>query len=103
MSFFGFPYPTRMALVRLSDSSLWVWSPIALTDKLAKAVDSIGRVRCIVSPNKLHHLFLREWSSRWPDAQLYAPPGLGEKNPNYGSRRTSATSPIRNGRRTSIK
>lgn len=81
VSFFGFPYPTRMALARLSDSSLWVWSPIALTDNLAKAVDSIGRVRYIVSPNKLHHLFLREWSCRWPDAQLYAPPGLARKKP----------------------
>ncbi|MEO8849727.1 MAG: DUF4336 domain-containing protein [Casimicrobiaceae bacterium] len=81
MSFFGFAYPTRMALVRLSDASLWVWSPIALTDDLAKAVDSIGRVRYIVSPNKLHHLFLREWSRRWPDAKLYAPPGLARKKP----------------------
>jgi hypothetical protein len=80
--FFGFPYPTRMALVQLSDGTVWIWSPIALTDDLARAVDLIGRVRYIVSPNKLHHLFLREWSCRWPDARLFAPPGLAQKKPD---------------------
>jgi hypothetical protein len=79
VSFFGFPYPTRMAVARLSTGSLWVWSPIALTEDLARAVEAIGPVGYIVSPNKLHHLFLPEWSNHWPDAQLYAPPGLARK------------------------
>ena len=81
VSFFGFPYPTRMAVVRLSDGDLWVWSPVALTDALADSVEAIGPVRYIVSPNKLHHLFLGEWAARWPDARLYAPPGLARKKP----------------------
>ncbi len=79
VSFYGFPYPTRMAVARLSDSSLWVWSPIALTERLAREIESLGPVRCIVSPNKLHHLFLSEWSGRWPEARLYAPPRLARK------------------------
>ncbi len=82
VSFFGFPYPTRMALVRLSDGGVWVWSPIALTPELADAVDAIGPVRHIVSPNKIHHLFLKEWATRWPDALLYAPPGLAKRRPD---------------------
>jgi hypothetical protein len=77
--FFGFPYPTRMAVVRLSDGHSWVWSPTALTDELARAVEAIGPVRYIVSPNKLHHLFLSQWAERWPDAGLFAPPGLKNK------------------------
>ena len=79
VSFFGFPYPTRMAVARLSDGSAWVWSPIALTQELADDVQSIGPVRHIVSPNKLHHLSLKEWADHWPDARLYAPPGLARK------------------------
>jgi hypothetical protein len=79
VSFFGFPYPTRMAVARLLDGNVWVWSPIALTPELADAVHSIGPVRYIVSPNKLHHLFLQEWADRWPAARLYAPPGLARK------------------------
>ncbi|MEP6938155.1 MAG: DUF4336 domain-containing protein [Rudaea sp.] len=81
VSFFGFPYPTRMAVVRLRDGDVWVWSPIALTRDLADEVQSIGPVRYIVSPNKLHHLFLQAWADRWPEARLYAPPGLARKKP----------------------
>jgi Domain of unknown function (DUF4336) len=81
VSFFGFPYPTRMAVARLSDGNVWVWSPIALTRELADEVQSIGPVRYIVSPNKLHHLFLQAWADHWPDARLYAPPGLARKKP----------------------
>lgn len=81
VSFFGMAYPTRMALARLSDGSLWVWSPVALTESLANAVQAIGPVRHIVSPNKIHHLFLHEWATRWPEARLYAPPGLARRRP----------------------
>lgn len=81
VSFYGFPYPTRMAVAHLSDGNAWVWSPIALTSELARAVEAVGPVRHIVSPNKLHHLFLGEWAERWPDARLYAPPGLARMMP----------------------
>ena len=79
--FLGFPYPTRMAIVRLSDGGAWIWSPVALTPELEKAVEEIGAVRHIVSPNKIHHLFLKEWIERWPDARVHAPPGLAKKKP----------------------
>ena len=62
--FFGFPYPTRMALARLADGSAWVWSPVALSAELARDVEAIGPVRHIVSPNALHHLFLSQWAER---------------------------------------
>src|SRR5512146_2512350 len=74
--FFGFPYPTRMTVARLADGSLWVCSPIALPPPLADAVDALGPVHHLVSPNKLHDLFLGEWARAWPDARLYASPGL---------------------------
>lgn len=81
VSFFGFAYPTRMALVRLHDGRLWAWSPIPLDSELAAEVEALGPVAHIVSPNKLHHLFLEQWASRWPDARLHAPPGLASKKP----------------------
>ena len=83
VSFFGFPYPTRMAAVQLSDGCLWIWSPVALTPELATAVEAIGPVGHIVSPNKIHHLFLGEWAERWPKARLYAPPGLARRRPEF--------------------
>ena len=79
--FLTFPYPTRMAVVRLADGGVWIWSPIALTPELAEEVEAIGPVRHIVSPNKIHHLFLGAWAERWPEAQLHAPPGLAKRKP----------------------
>lgn len=79
VSFHGFPYPTRMAVVRLSSGATWVWSPIELTEDLAIAVQALGPVAHIVSPNKLHHLALPAWKSRWPEASVHAPPGLARK------------------------
>jgi hypothetical protein len=79
VSFYGFPYPTRMAVIRLSDNSLFVWSPIALSTSLRHDVDALGTVRHLVSPNRLHHLFLAQWKAAYPGARLYAPPGLRGK------------------------
>ena len=71
VSFFGFDYPTRMAVVRLDGGGLWVWSPIALDDELEAEVRALGPVRHFVSPNKLHHLFVSAWKSAFPDAKLW--------------------------------
>jgi hypothetical protein len=71
VSFFGIAYPTRMAVVRLADGGLWVWSPIELSREIEDAVRALGPVRHLVSPNKLHHLFLGEWSARFPEAKLW--------------------------------
>ena len=76
VSFFGFPYPTRMAAIKLSSGGLFVWSPVALSPALKREIDALGPVCCVVSPNLLHHLFLSEWKAACPDARLFASPGL---------------------------
>lgn len=80
--FAGFPYPTRMAVARLGDGSLWVWSPIALEEALAGELEAIGPVRHLIAPNKLHHLFLGAWAERFPESRLYGAPGLAKKRPD---------------------
>ncbi|HVO26340.1 MAG TPA: DUF4336 domain-containing protein [Candidatus Margulisiibacteriota bacterium] len=82
VSFFRIPYPTRATVVRLRDGSLWVCSPIRLDDQLRAAVGVLGPVRHIVSPNKLHHLYLGDWARTWPAAKLYASPGLARRRPD---------------------
>jgi hypothetical protein len=72
VSFFGFDYPTRMVVVRLDDGGLWLWSPIELSPELESQVAALGPVRHLVSPNKLHYLFLAAWSERFPAAKLWA-------------------------------
>lgn len=74
VSFKGFAYPTRMVIVRLADGGLWLWSPVQRSAALEGEVRALGPVRHIVSPNKLHYLFLGEWQTAFPDASLWATP-----------------------------
>ena len=60
-----------MAVVRLDEGGLWLWSPIALSVEIEKEIRALGPVRHLVSPNKLHHLFLAAWKAKFPDAKLW--------------------------------
>lgn len=73
VNFFGFPYPTRMVVVRLKSGLLWIWSPIGLSANLRRQIDALGRVAHLVSPNKIHHLYLSEWKVSYPVARLWGP------------------------------
>jgi hypothetical protein len=72
----GFPYPTRMAIVRLGDGGLFLWSPIQLTQGLQATIEVLGTVRYLVSPSKRHHQFLAEWKTAYPWSRMIASPGL---------------------------
>ncbi|MCB9797201.1 MAG: hypothetical protein H6741_31320 [Alphaproteobacteria bacterium] len=78
VSFYGFPYPTRMALVRLPEG-LWCWSPVALTPALEAEVRALGELRWLTEPNKIHHLFLGPWLEAFDGAVAVAPPGLAAR------------------------
>lgn len=79
VNFYGFPYSTRCVIIELSPGELWIWSPIKLMPELIADIDAIGRPRHLVSPNKIHHLFLGDWHDTWPDAKLWGPPSTIKK------------------------
>lgn len=62
------PFTTRMTIVRLPGGRLWVHSPTELTDALRQAVEQLGEVSYIVSPNRLHTSWLDIWKHQWPRA-----------------------------------
>jgi len=79
VNFYGFPYPTRSVVVRLANDDLWIWSPVAPVQKLADEANTCGRVRHLVSPNKLHHLYMKDWKAAYPDAVLWGPESTIQK------------------------
>lgn len=93
VSFIGFPYPTRSVIARLESGDLWVWSPVRLTAALRGEVDRLGPVRHLVSPNKLHHLYLREWNSAYPEALLWGPQSTIKKCADLSFREALEDSP----------
>ena len=76
----GMPFPTRMTVVLLDDGSVWVNSPIALVPDLAAAVERLGIVRHLVSPNKIHHVSIGAWAARFPGALVWASPGVRRRS-----------------------
>ena len=81
MSMYGakIPFPTRMTIVRLSNGELWCHSPTELTRKLKAQIDSIGCVRHLISPNKIHYAHIGTWARAYPEATAWASPGVRER------------------------
>ncbi|SFS10950.1 DUF4336 domain-containing protein [Yoonia litorea] len=79
---YGFEYPTRSAIFRLSDGSLVVWSPVGLTEAIRTGVATLGTVAYLIAPNTLHHLAIADWSAAFPDAAIWAPRALASKRPD---------------------
>ena len=85
LTIFGVDFHMRMAIVRYfhpqnkNKALLWVHSPIPLNDELQIALENIGQVSIVVSPNCQHHLFAEDWMKAFPDAEFWAAPGLPEK------------------------
>ena len=66
----------KMGVVRLSDGSLWVHSPVDLDSPTRAAVDALGPVRHIVSPNFEHVKWAAQWKRAYPSATLWGCPGM---------------------------
>jgi len=93
VSFYGFPYPTRSVVVRLGNGDLWVWSPIKVSEDLVGEVNRLGRVAHLVSPNKIHHLYLRDWTARFPEARVWGPPSVINKRRDVAFREPLSDNP----------
>jgi hypothetical protein len=75
----GLELGTRATIAKLPSGGLVIISPVEFSDQAAEAVDALGPVDTIISPNLFHHLFYNQACERWPDARRLVPPGLREK------------------------
>lgn len=81
ITFLTFPYQIRSTIVEIAPEELLVHSPVQLS-AASLLEDLPGEVKYVVSPNKLHDLFLADWQKAFPQARFYAPPGLKSKHPD---------------------
>lgn len=77
--FYGMPFPTRMTVVRLQDGGLWVHSPIADANGLAKSVAALGPVRHLIAPNWIHYAWMPDWQVRFAQALAWGSPGVVQR------------------------
>ena len=71
----------KMGVVKLEDGTLWVHSPVDLDAPTKKAIDALGSVRHVVSPNYEHVKWAAQWKEAYPDATLWGCPGMKRKYP----------------------
>jgi len=71
-----------MTVLRLTDGTLALHSPIAIDDALTAELEEIGEVSRVIVPNRLHHLNARAALERFPKARCLAAAGGEEKQPN---------------------
>lgn len=75
----GLTLASRMTVIRLGDGSLFLHSPVPLDSDLRRHLDALGLVRHLVAPNRMHHMFCGDYRIAYPEARLYAAPGLAKK------------------------
>lgn len=73
------PFPTRMTIIRIGASDLFIHSPTALTPELKAEVQYIGRPRWLIAPNRLHYWWVPDWKDAFPDAAVYLAPRVIEQ------------------------
>jgi uncharacterized protein DUF4336 len=78
------PFTTRMTVVRLANGDLFLHSPIAHDATLAEQLESRGRIRHLVSPNRGHYAHIGEWARAFPDAIIWASPRVRERARSQG-------------------
>lgn len=90
----GVLMPLASAVVRLADRTLLVYSPVAIDDAQAAAIEAEGEVAHIVAPNLFHHLHVKSASERWPRATVHGAPGLASKRADLRFDRELASGPL---------
>lgn len=70
------PFTTRMTVVRLGNGDLFLHSPIAFDQGLAAALQRLGTIRHLVSPNQWHYAHIGEWQRAFPETVAWASPGV---------------------------
>lgn len=82
---YGFPFSTRMILVKLRNGDLWINSPVEASADEMNRVAEIGPVKHLVSPTPMHDWRLESWSKHFPAAKVWQANELGDDAPDEWS------------------
>jgi hypothetical protein len=93
VKFAGVHMPARTVVVELGSGGVLVHSPGRLDDEVRAAIDRIGPVRGLIAPNCFHHLFVDDWRTAYPDAELHIAPGLAKKRSDLEGQPLTDTAP----------
>jgi hypothetical protein len=70
----GILFTTRMTIIKLSNGSVWVESPVPASYDTLKHITDLGPVRNLVAATPRHVWRLESWHTLFPEAQLWMSP-----------------------------
>jgi hypothetical protein len=70
---FGVLFTTRMTVLKLSNGSVWVDSPVSVPFDTLKCITALGHVSYLVAATPRHVWRLEAWHTLFPEAQVWAP------------------------------
>ncbi|KAF9028778.1 hypothetical protein BDZ89DRAFT_1160155 [Hymenopellis radicata] len=76
------PIGGRSTAVKLSNGGVWVLASTPLSTETKSTLDKMGPVEYIVSADRVHHLFLTEYKTAYPNAKVIAPADAVERHGN---------------------
>jgi hypothetical protein len=68
----GVLFTTRMTIVKLSNGSIWISSPVSVSFDTLKRISELGDVRYLIAATPRHVWRLATWHTLFPEAQLWA-------------------------------
>lgn len=76
----GIDVGCRMTLIELSSGAVFIHSPVILDGPLQRTLqEQFPNITYIVSPNYEHVKYAAQWAQAYPNAELWACPGLMER------------------------
>ncbi|AFY52700.1 hypothetical protein Riv7116_0088 [Rivularia sp. PCC 7116] len=82
LRYWGLEVGTRMTVIRHKSGEIVVISPIMVDEATINQINDIGEVSQIIAPNLYHHLSISDFKSIYPNAKIFAAPGLESKRPD---------------------
>jgi len=67
----GVMFTTRMTIVKLSNGSVWIESPVPVPFETLKRITELGPVKYLVAATPRHVWRLERWHTLFPEAQLW--------------------------------
>ena len=64
-------FTTRMTVVKLSNGSIWIESPVPVSDDILEEISELGPVKYLVAATMRHVWRLDNARTQFPDAQLW--------------------------------
>ncbi|KAF7291852.1 hypothetical protein MIND_01210400 [Mycena indigotica] len=78
------PFGGRSTAVKLSTGDVWVLASTPLTEDTKATIDKLGPVKWIIGADAVHHLYLGQFKTVYPDAKVIGVAALVSKKAKEG-------------------